>query len=396
MFYAAQESPRLWSHIDGLDHRGGCRGSTGSGLTVPHGRRPGIQTGLEGEPLEDRSHPSSETVAPANQALFEDYYVHYGFARWRVPENVNQLPTFRREFRTDLGLAKASDVHNRLTGMALEFFPGVAAGSDPPAVRVNAALMVGELNLKEPVGNIAAKPLPAAIDPLLQIIEAKGQIDAVKAAVLVGLARQAEAGIDDDDVRQKVFGTVLKLAESPLRPGPTAEGQAWVKSQAIEILGILGGTGESNAVPDLLGKILGNPDLPLSVRRSAARALGRLNYLTAGVHAGALAASVGKFVVAACRHAKDELEHGKTVTVPAVKTYLLAAKSALSGTDSQHTGIVGAANGAAADEAFAKEVLKKVEVLQETIETPDAAVADVIQKTEAAAGELGAFVEKSG
>ena len=338
---------------------------------------------------------SAGNVGPNDEPLFKKYYVNYGFARWRVPEYLNQLPVFRREFRTDLGLAKASDVHNRLTTMALEFFPEIAKGNDPPAVRVNAALMIGELNLKEPLGNAPPKPLPSAIEPLVQIMEVSGQLDAVKAAALVGLSRHAELGIDDDDVRQEVFAAVMKLAESPLRPGPTAEGQGWVKSQALEILGSLGETGKNNVVPDLLGKILGDPDMPLTVRRAAARALGRLNYLTAGVRASTLAAAVGKFVVAACHHAKAELEQGKTVTVPAVKTYLVAAKIALSGSDSQHSGIVGAAKGAAADETFVSAVLEKVEKLQETVEAPDAAVANVIQKAEAEAVELGAFVEKS-
>jgi hypothetical protein len=99
--------------------------------------------------------------------------------------------------------------------------------------------------------------------------------------------------------------------------------------------------------------------------------------------------------VTACHHAKTELEEGKTVSVPAVKTYLLAAKTALSGFDSQHAGIAGAAKGTAADEAFVAAVLEKVEKLLETIEAADGGAADAIQKTDAAAGELGTFVEKS-
>ncbi len=348
-----------------------------------------------------RSHPKivpllgGSNIAPNDEAFFNSYYLQYAFARWRVPENINQLPKFRAEFRTDLGLAKAADVHKRLTDMALEVFPKMAAGNDPPAVRVNAALMVGELNLKEWAGNVPPKSLPAAIDPLLTIVNAKEQLDAVKAAALVGLTRHAELGIEDDDARQQVVNTLVKLAEAPLRPGPAADGQAWVKSQAIEILGVLGGTGESNAVPDLLGKILGDSDIPLSVRRAAARALGRLNYLTAGVHANVLAAAVGKFVVAACRHAKTELDEGKTVSAPAVKTYLLAAKTALAGSDPHHLGIVGAAKGTA-EETFVAAVLEKLEKVQETLDASDVGVADAIQKTEAAASELGAFVEKSG
>jgi hypothetical protein len=338
---------------------------------------------------------SGATITPNDEPLFRKYYLNYGFARWRVPENINQLPKFRGEFRTDLGLAKAADVHNRLTAMALEFFPDIAKGSDPPTVRVNAALMVGELNVKEWAGNVPSKPLSAAIDPLLAMVNAKEQLDAVKAAALVGLVRHAETGIEDDEARQQVSNAMVKLVDVPLRPGPAAEGQAWIKSQGIEILGMLGGTGENNAVPELLGKFLGDADMPLSVRRAAAHALGRLNYLTAGVHASTLAVAVGKFAVTACRHAKTELEEGKTVSVPAVKTYLLAAKTALSGFDPQHAGIAGAAKGTAADETFVATVLEKVEKLLETIEAPDGGVANAIQKTEAAAGELGAFVEKS-
>jgi hypothetical protein len=338
---------------------------------------------------------SSSTIPPNAEAMVHDYYLKYAFARWRAPEFLSQLPKFRAEFRIDLGLAKAAEVHDRLTSWALEFFPDIAKGNDPPAVRVNATLMIGELNVKESFGNASPKPLPAAIDPLVQIIRAKSQIDAVKAAALAGLARHAELGIEEDEARQQVSGEMLKLAEAPLRPGPAAEGQAWIKSQAIEILGLLGATGENNAVPDLLGKILGDSDAPMLVRRAAARALGRLNYAPPSAHAGTWAGAVGKFAVAACRRAKADLGEGKAVTVPAVKSFLLAAKGALSGADSQHAGIVGAASGTN-DETFVKGVQEKVEKLLEPLDAADASMPDAIQKTDAPAGELGTFLEKSG
>ncbi len=334
-----------------------------------------------------------ETVAAADGEFLNRYYRNYAIARWRQPENMGQLPKFRHEFGVDLGMAKARDVHKWITDIAIDVFPRIAASSSaPPTLRVNAALMVGELNLTDPVGNASAKPLTAAIDPLVQMVSAKEQIDGVKAAALVGLLRHAELGAEDDDVRQQIAAAMLKLVQAPTSAD---EGQGWIKSQAIEILGFLGGTGEGNAVPDLLGKIMGDADVGLPVRRAAARSLGRLNYVTAGLNTSVLATAVGKFVVAVCRRAKTDLDQGKPVTAPSVRSFLLAATTALSGSDAQHTGIVGAAK-ATPQESFVAAILEKVEKLRASLEGTDVAMPEAIRQMATAADELNAFLEKGG
>jgi hypothetical protein len=334
-----------------------------------------------------------EAVAAGDREALVPYYRNYALARWRRPENIAQLPKFRADFRNDLAVAKTLDVHNWITDIAIDVFPRIAASSNaPPALRINAALMVGELNLTDPVGKASAKPLAAAIDPLLQMVNADEQIDGVKAAALFGLLRHAELGVEDDDVRQQNANAMVKLVEAPTAAD---DGQAWIKSQAIEILGFLGGTGENNAVPDLLSKILGDADVVLPVRRAAARALGRLNYVTAGLNTAALAAAVGKFVVAACRRAKTDLDQGKPVTGPAVRSFFLAATAALSGSDAQHHGIVGAAKGTP-QESFAAAVLDNVEKLRALIEKTDIVLPDAIGQIATAADELNSLLDKGG
>jgi hypothetical protein len=334
-----------------------------------------------------------ETVAAADGEVLNRYYRNFAFARWRRPENMGQLPQFRRELRIDLTMGKARDVHNWIANLALDVFPRIAANSNaPPVLRVNAALMVGELNLTDPVGNASAKPLAAAIDPLVQMVNAKEQIEGVKAAALVGLLRHVELGVEDDDARQQIAAAMVKLVEASTSAD---EGQSWIKSQAIEILGFLGGAGENNAVADLLGKTAGDADVALSVRRAAARSLGRLNYVTAGLNTTALATSVGKFVVAVCRRAKTDLDQGKPVTAPAARSFFLAATTALSGSDAQHSGIVGAAKGTP-QESYVAAVLEKVEAIRAPFEGTDVRVPDAIRQIATAADELNTFLDKGG
>ncbi len=166
-----------------------------------------------------------------------------------------------------------------------------AGNSYHPAVRVNAMLMIGELNRVEQ----PPTPLPEALDVMIAAVQSPKLSDAVRATALVGIKRHVVAGISDEEVRKKLTAALLKVAADDLPAGATRDGREWILRQALEILGRSGSVGENNAVFTLLAKTLSDAKLPLKIRTAAAESLGRLNYSGAtGINPADVAAILGQ------------------------------------------------------------------------------------------------------
>ena len=74
--------------------------------------------------------------------------------RWQ--KDVTNLPKERKDFRNNHlrnRSGTAPDVHDHLNELVLDFMKKLVAGDFHPAVRVNAMLMIGELNRVEPSGS---------------------------------------------------------------------------------------------------------------------------------------------------------------------------------------------------------------------------------------------------
>jgi hypothetical protein len=332
-------------------------------------------------------------VYPVDQEnMFENYYRKYALARWSQSAGTHDLPVFRKELRTELLSAKAVNSHTKLTELALDSLKKMV-GSDSPVVRVNAILMLGELNSVEPPRPIEDPvPLKEVLDPLLGVVTSKEQSDAAKVAAMVGLVRHVKLGIADDEKRQQIAKAMVELVATPPPAMPPVDGDAWLKSQAIEILGAIGDAGENNAVAILLGKTAADATVALPTRRAAARALGRISY-KAGVDATALASAVGKMAVAACRRAKTDAEAKRAGCGRQLKSFIGAAWLGLKGKD-QQSGIEGAAKGTP-HETFVKGVSDQVGQIMKLVDVKDPS-ADAVLQTETIANELNTIVEKSG
>jgi hypothetical protein len=250
--------------------------------------------------------------------------------RWTVPSNFTLLPKFRDELRADLQKTKAGDAHTRITDMIFKGMSRVATDKYHPVVRVNAMLMIGDLNSDDtnrdkPVAYHQAVPL------FVQVIDDPQQLDAVKAAAFTGLIRHARLGLRDD-VRESVSTSMLALAKSSAAPGRSPDGHAWLRSEAVEVLGLLGSIGTANAVADTLGQLAGDSATPMMVRRAAVRALGNLDYqIGVSLNGSALAAAVAKFVIGAAEAARSENDQGKLGAARRLKTYVIAAAEGING-----------------------------------------------------------------
>ena len=115
-----------------------------------------------------------------DRKVFDDYYDKYALARWTI-DKPHELANFRKELSTDLRMAAVRDanVHQELGSKILAYMGKLVQGNLHPAVRVNAMLMIGELNATEDRKSPA--PLPAALtDHLLPAVSDARQPDAVR------------------------------------------------------------------------------------------------------------------------------------------------------------------------------------------------------------------------
>jgi HEAT repeat protein len=171
-------------------------------------------------------------------------------------------------------------VYDKLVDLTLEFMTKVAKdGQYHPAVRVNAMLVIGEVNS------------PKAVAVLLATLRDKDQIDAVFVAALADLVRLAElvhvprqqSCLSDPAVARPVIERMAQIAGKPIPANDSpqfarADAIRWMRGQAADVLAALESTGPNNEVPPALLTMLDDKDLPIPIRSKAARALAKLKY----------------------------------------------------------------------------------------------------------------------
>ncbi len=179
-----------------------------------------------------------------------------------------------------------------------------------PAVRYNAMMTLGELNVQElqPGSRERLQPYPPALKAILDAIKGSDS-DAVRVAALLGLQRHASLGISDAQVREgQIVPMLLDLAKSPPPAGRSPEGHAWLRALAINILATLHAVGpngrpvspNAEVVKTLVG-IVADKDAPAMTRCAAARALGTFDYK--GFNAltpTQIAAAIGQMALELC------------------------------------------------------------------------------------------------
>lgn len=247
---------------------------------------------------------------PGKKQVFDTYYQTFALPRWTQPATLSKLPDFRKELRVNLAQAKSGEVHDYLNSMALEFMKKLLDAKYHPAVRVNAVLMIGDLNATEQTTSADAKPLPEALKSLREIAEDPKQEEALRVAAMVGIQRHVAAGVEPE-VKKSLTDAMLKQLAVEIPEGPAGVGLNWLHGQAIDVLGRLGSLGENNAVYAAVLDSLSNRKrrLSFSTRCMAAESLGRLNFNGAKVDVNDVLTRLGQFIVKTCeeelRLAKD-------------------------------------------------------------------------------------------
>ena len=293
---------------------------------------------------------SAGEIEKGKEALFDKFVREYSIGRWTQPANQASLPTFRKDLRNQLATTfqKGPKVHAQLNRVLLEQMSKLATGNYAPVVRVNATLMLGDLNSQEsPTKPASIVPLAAAMEPLAKLFSDENQLESVRVAALEGLRRQAETGIAEGDTRTALIAALVKLISSPTPPDRLPSGYDWMRGQASDVLGAIGQPGEKGEVAIALAQVVANSKATLGTRRAAARALGRLDYAKASaLNVSPLAVALAQVTVDACQRAKRDLEASNSSPANAnrqLRSVVNAAKIGLNGIDDKHKGVVGAA-----------------------------------------------------
>ena len=120
----------------------------------------------------------------------------------------------------------------------------LAKGNYHPATRVNALLMLGELNDQEMVSLEKKPPVPMAraLPVLLSYVEDPQTPDALHVAALYGVQRHAlfNARRWNAADKDRVSAAMVKIAESPKPAAREAEAHGWVQNIAIDTLVSIG------------------------------------------------------------------------------------------------------------------------------------------------------------
>ncbi len=261
---------------------------------------------------------------PTNKRKFDAYFNKYIFARMTDPSLAGQYAAMRRKFFRDSIVRARPDVHAYIVGLTLRYMTSVAQSKRllfSPASRYNAMLIIGLLNEQEATGigskRQPPKPYLSALDTMLKEFRNPQQIDEVRVACLVGIHRHAlldaalamsgQGRLSRDRTRDLLTEMQGLAAAATPPPGRTLEGHNWMRRRAIDVIGALGMVNSAGETAQMLDRIVTDAKAPISLRCTAALAIGRLKFTAAeGYDAAKAAKQIGQIAAIACR---NELSH---------------------------------------------------------------------------------------
>lgn len=245
------------------------------------------------------------------------------FAVMTRRDHLDQWVPRRQDFENRLmKQVRTPQMREFVIGITRQVNEAIVRGNFHPVARYNAMLWLGTLNTSDPVMFGTPRPAVPMIEMLRFMLDELAnpqQIDPVRVAALVGVGRHVRldrhlpAGsrrLVGNAAETMIVNAMLGLAEAKEPPeGRSSEAHAWMQRRAIEILGMLGSTGQGNRVVTVLEQTAGDDSLPIAVRCSAADALGQLNYpANIQINAVEIANRLGAIAVLACREEIKRVE----------------------------------------------------------------------------------------
>jgi len=187
-----------------------------------------------------------------NQDQFVAWW-RFRVAEFTLPENASQFTELRKKIKQELQRAKDPARTQSIEQILTNVREIIADSQYSPAARVNAILILGDLNKTEPdFKGDGAVPLPAALGDLIKIVDNAVPVndinDALRAAALIGLERHA-AGPMPDDGKKNLSAELREMIATEAPPeGRSVDVHGWLTGRAKGILESLG-AGASVAAP---------------------------------------------------------------------------------------------------------------------------------------------------
>jgi hypothetical protein len=246
------------------------------------------------------------------KAVLDSYYGQFLFPQMTQTANLPKLVDARQNFRTRTmrNPFMVEAVHTHMNDLILKTMARISHDNGyHPAVRVNAMLMIADLNSKEPAAGGASStgtPLAKALTERGGLLDSAGDTTlhpAVRAVAMLGVQRHADAGIaagTQAAVQARMLAVLKEKATTP----EASPGVSWVKARAANVLGTLAPAGGA-AAPDLAA-VLTDASSPVDLRCAAAKALGAQKGLAAGaIKLPEVVAALGNLHLDACREEID-------------------------------------------------------------------------------------------
>ncbi len=271
--------------------------------------------------LRDTNAPGAEETK-----VLDDYFLKYQFpamTAYDPPETLGQLSTLREQlFTRYINTAKSQGARDHLNSKTLLAMGAIAKGSYHPAVRYNAALIVGQLE------QTPGTPLPPATEVLISLLEsdefAKVPVPtALKVAAIIGLQRRM-AGLEPA-LAERVTKAATAIAlrkETPDDASPAVYG--WVRKNAAKLLTAQVAKGMTPEVHQTMVTLISDKSIDLDDRCNIAQLLKPDMYQTAeGLDLDAMTVALGdlakQVLSVEAKDAKkylDELFKGGVVLAP--------------------------------------------------------------------------------
>lgn len=224
---------------------------------------------LEATP-ESRAYKEAMSAGGAFDAKAREFFEKAALPQLALDANRSTIERVRKRMREFLLGDIANEKSAEEASKACLSFMESLAGKDEadPVVRVNAMLLIGELQGRD------RKPFQPAATVLAQAVSDAKLSKAVRIAACVGMARHVEAtkGLVDEQQRMATVATpaILAVLKEPTPPGAAVEND-WLASRCLSMLPLLGPvTPEMTAA---VVQILGDSSRSINLRVRAAAVL---------------------------------------------------------------------------------------------------------------------------
>lgn len=219
---------------------------------------------------ETRSYKEAMRSGAAFDAKSREFLEQIALPQLELEANRPTIERVRKRLREFLLADITNEKAAEEAGKTFLAFMEALAGKDDadPVVRVNAMLLIGELQSAD------RKPSPAAATVLVTSLSKADLPAAVRIAACVGLARHVEAtkGLPEEQKRMADLATpaILSILKQAATPETEVE-NTWLASRCVSMLPLLGPMSPTTAVEVV--RIIGDDSRAINLRVRAAAAL---------------------------------------------------------------------------------------------------------------------------